>query len=203
VWLVVQLAALLPAVARVPLAADYPRAGERLAIYMLLAMQTFAAAALMPWLLRGWRAAVLAAASCWPLLAIAAMLSSVAPARALGAAAYLTAWIAALTVWHAASPSRRVAFTVSAAASAVAAGGPLLWYLRAEFVPPDASPAGPPSHYGPVLAAFSLVECSPDAQRAWPALIAAIASGGLFFWIRRSRSLPPTSAHPATSPPQS
>jgi hypothetical protein len=194
VWLLVQLAALLVAVARVPLAADYPRAAERLAIYMLLAAQSFAAAALMPWLLRGWRASILAAACCWPLLAIAAMLSSVPPTRALAAGGYLTAWIAALALWNAAAPSRRFAFVVSAVESAVAAGGPLLRYLRAEFVPPDASAAGATWHYGPVLSAFSLVDGAPNFQGDWLVLLAAIVLGGSLAWVKKRRKVPPAEA---------
>jgi hypothetical protein len=190
VWLLVQLAALLLAVARVPLAAEYPRAAEQLAIYMLLATQTFAAAALMPWLLRGWRASMLAAACCWPLLAIAAMLSNVSPGRALATGGYLSAWIAALAVWNAAAPSRRFAFLFSAVASAVAAGGPLLWYLRAEFVPPEASTAGPAWHYGPVLSAFSLVDGRPDPQSDWLVLLTTIALGGLLLWTKQRRAAP-------------
>jgi len=185
---------LLLAVTRVPLAAQYPRAGERLAAYLLLATQVVAAAALMPWLLRGWRTSLLAAACCWPLLGIAAMLSNVAPSRALAAAGYLTAWIAALAIWNAAAPSRRLAFAFSAVASAVAAGGPLLWYLRAEFNPPDPSAPDPAWYYGPVVTAFSLVDGHPDSQGAWLVLLAAIALGGPIAWRIRRRKFAPTAA---------
>jgi hypothetical protein len=189
-WLLVQLAALLLAVARVPLAAEYPRAAERLAIYLLLATQILAAAALVPWLLRGWRASILAAACCWPLLAITATLSNVEPSRVLAAGGYLTAWIATLALWNAAASSQRLAFVVNAVASAIAAGGPLLWYLRAEFIPRDTSTAGPAWYYGPVLSAFSLVDGAAHAQSGWPVLFAAIALGGSLVWIRKWRITP-------------
>lgn len=179
VWLLVQLAALLLSATRVPLAAQYPRAAERLAVYLLLATQLFAAAALMPWLLHGWRQSLLAAASSWPLLGIAAMLSTVPPGRALAAGGYLTAWVATLALWNAAAPSRRVAFVFSAAASAVAAGGGLFWYLREDFGPAGA-PTTPAAawHHGPIPAAFSLASGGPVGDSGWPALLAMVALGG-------------------------
>jgi hypothetical protein len=184
VWLLVQLAALGVAAARVPLAGEYPRDAERLAVYLLLATQIVAASALMPWLLRGWRASLLAAACCWPMLGIATMLSSIPPARAFTVGAYVTGWVAVLSVSNAAAPSRRVAFILSAVASAVAAGGPLLWYLRTEFASPDASAIDAAWHHGPVPAAFSLASGGPVAASGWLLLLAVLALGGMLLWIK-------------------
>jgi hypothetical protein len=183
-WLLVQLTALLLAATRVPLAANYPRAADQLAVHLLLATQVVAAAALMPWLLRGWRASLLAAACCWPMLAVAGMLSALPEARMLAATGYVTAWLAVLSVWMAAAArSKRLQYVFSAVASAVAAGGPLLWYLQVEFTSPETAAATPAWQFGPVLVAFSLARGEPASSTGGLILLGLIAVGTALLWI--------------------
>jgi hypothetical protein len=187
VWLLVQLAALSIAAARVPLAAQYPAAGERLAVYLVLAAQVVAAAALMPWLLTGWRAAAVVAVSAWPFLALACFLSAVPTGDAVALAGYLSGWILCLVVWGTAARSRRVMMCISAVASTLAAGGPLLAYLRAEFTPLDASAWAVNWQYGPLAGAFALAAGRPAAESGWPGLLALSAAGVGLLWLRHRR----------------
>src|SRR5690349_11499446 len=71
-WLLIQAVALLLAATRIPLSAHYMKAGERLAVYLLLATQIGGSAMLFPWLLCGRKAAAAVAVTAWPFLAVAA-----------------------------------------------------------------------------------------------------------------------------------
>jgi hypothetical protein len=178
----------------VPLSANYPRDGERLAVYFVLAAQAFSAAALMPWLLRGWRMAALTAFSSWPLLAVAATLSATPTRDAVAAGAYTALWISTLSIWVAATRGPRAAFAACAAFATVAAGGPLLWYLRGEFGA-GANP-GAPWQYGPVVSAFSLASGSPASQSGWWQMALVVGAGlALLLAPRTLRSHRSASTH--------
>lgn len=184
VWLLLQSGALFLAAGRVPLSARYPEAAERLAIDLLVVMQIAASAALLPLLFRSaWLTAAVIASS-WPMLTLAAMLSSVTPARAGLAGLYLALWMIALAVWRAALPARRAHFTLTAIALLWSVGGALLRYLDSEFAAPGTSA---PARFtdGPILSAFSLVADGKLPVSAWATLATIIIAGAVVIGIRR------------------
>jgi hypothetical protein len=141
-WLLVQLAALLLASLRIPLAAKYPQPAEALATPVMLAAQVAAASLLFPYLMRDWRTATAVIASAWPFAAVASVLSA-APLRATVAGeAYVTSWLVALALWSAVLRTARLKLYGLAVAATLSVGGAALWYLAHEFSPGPAGAVG-------------------------------------------------------------
>lgn len=132
-WLLVQLAGLALAVARVPLAAHFPEPVERLAVGEVLVAQVLGLAMLFPILLRDWLASLAVAASMWPMLLVANLLSDAPLDRVLLAGGYVSLWLAALNVWRTALKSAWSQMIGVSIFGLFAAGGPVLWYLGLEF----------------------------------------------------------------------
>lgn len=134
-WMLIQLAALVLAALRIPLAAKYPQPAESLAVHVLMAAQIGSSALLFPYLMRDWRTVLALMSTTWPFLAAAAALSAVEMTRTAVAAAYVSAWLLGLALWRVAldddRPSRQM-FGVAVAAC-LAMGGASLFYLRLEF----------------------------------------------------------------------
>jgi hypothetical protein len=159
--LTIQLAALLVAVGRVPLAAGYPRTGEMLAAKVIVVVQAAAAAMLFPYLLRSWPAAAAVVASAWPFDALAAVLSSESAGRVAWAAGYVTAWLFVLAVWNWALPEQGRRLGV-AAAGLLVLGGSAVFYLRLEFGGLDATRAWAIAAVVPPLAALRPLVRAPE-----------------------------------------
>jgi hypothetical protein len=175
-WLLLQVGVLALAAGRVPLAARYSSTGERHALDLLMAAQVGLASLLFPWLLRDISAAVMAIASCWPALALAVMLSALKPAALLIAGGYVTLWLAVLTAWRFALASERSQMIGTAVAATWAIGGPVVWYLRAEFNSPMQSAVSPGPFFGPLTAAVLQIDASASGRRVSDWLLLA----GLF-----------------------
>lgn len=147
-----QLAALMLAAFRVPLAAQYPQPAEFQAIRVMLAVQFAALATLHPWLLRTWATALAILASALVLLSMAALLSSWTLTNFLSVGVFLTIWIANFALlsrirWNQWQP------VIASIAIAYVIGGPLFWYLQLEFGSP--SPSRPGIAFGPMLLGLS------------------------------------------------
>jgi hypothetical protein len=172
----VQIGALALAAFRVPLAAQYPQPGEFQAVRLVLAAQFSALAILFPWLFRTWSSALAVLAAAWVMLWCAAALSAWSLVEILPAGAFLTAWVGVLAVFGRLRAAKW-RLIVTALTAAYVIGGPLLWYLRAEFasVPlRDPTPA-----FGPLLIALTTPHHFPPS--AW---LEAAGAGtiALFAW---------------------
>lgn len=183
-WSLIQLAALALAASRIPLSANYMRAGERVAVEWVLAAQVAGAAALFPLLFRSWRSALVLAASSWLFLALASGLAALPAGRTVAAGTYVTAWLAALALWQVAlppDPSGKWHFTAAAVATMLCAGGPALWYLAAEFAPPGVAAPPADGRFGPMLAALDCAAAAPhwaaDGGYVCAILVAGILAG--------------------------
>jgi len=183
VWLLVQIGALALAAGRVPLAARYPSTGERYALYLLLGAQVGFAALLFSWLLRDLYAAVLAIASCWPALALAVMLSALKPGALLIAGGFVTLWLAVLTAWRFALRSERWQLIATAVASTWAIGGPVVWYMRAEFNSPMQTSPNPGPFFGPLTGALAQIDGTGGRAGDWVILAGLLALGVTVNWI--------------------
>lgn len=188
-WFVVQLAALLLSALRVPLAAQFPRPAEFQAVRVLLAMQFAWVAILFPLLLINWRMAVLAIASAWVMLALAAGLSAWTLTLALPAAGYLAVWIIVLWTLRAALVSAGQQMFAAAAMATYFTGGALLWYVQLDFGVTSPSLASVTS--GPLL----MVVASPQRPPAGGWILAALMETAALIVLmarrRRSGANPP------------
>lgn len=190
-WLGIQLIALLVALLRIPLAAQYPQPAELLAAQVMVVVQVTSIALLFPYLLRDLAAAVAVAATAVPFILLGGALSAVPAVRMAGAGSYVSAWIVALWAWNAqVSVTGRL---TGVAAAALLTGGTLVaLYLRLEYalgVAGDAedvmtawAPLSPP------LAALHLLTDTPRL-RDWcaPAVVLAAALASRIITRRSSQ----------------
>jgi len=182
-WLAGQLAALLLSAARIALWARAPRAGEQLALPMLLAFQVGVSSLIFPNLLRTWRQVILVIASAWPLAQLASYLGDADAGALIRGEAYVCTWLITLHLWRRTIPYPRDQLSLTAAVSLLSIGGPILWYLRADFIADSASQT-PNSFaiFGPLCGAIAQ-SSAPYSLASWIEiaiifLIAAFALAG-------------------------
>src|ERR1051325_1322831 len=96
IWLVLQLLVLLLPVLQVQLSDEFPRPAEKLAIEEMVVSQIALSALLFPLLLRDFPSAIVMAATTWPFLLLAGLLSSTPAYPLLEAGAFVSIWIIAL-----------------------------------------------------------------------------------------------------------
>lgn len=133
VWLALQLGATALVALRVPLAAAYPQASERLAGYWILGTQVVAAGMLFPWLLRDARTAVQIIAGAVPFQIAAAVLSGTPAREFIPAAGAVHLWLLGLACWAVALQAPRAQMLGVTAANLMTLGAAGLHYLRLEY----------------------------------------------------------------------
>jgi hypothetical protein len=153
VWLLVQLAALILAALRVPLAAQYPQPAEFQAVRVMLGFQFIWATILLGSLLANWRMAVIAICSAWMFLLLAAVLAGWSLIEVVPSAGFLSLWMVVLATIAYAARSMRWRMIFSAVASTYVLGGALLIYLQSDFG--STSPQATNLIYGPLYIALS------------------------------------------------
>jgi len=168
-WLSLQLTALSLSAMKTPFSLQFPRPEERMALEEMLFLQVGAAALFFPWLLRDRRTIAMIVITSWPFTVLAGMMSAqIDPMKIAGPATLVSGWIIGLALCNSALRHRRARFVGIALAAALAFGGPLLWYLRAEFR--DGVPNSnwkPNGWLGPIMCAWGLCNGSPRALSAW------------------------------------
>jgi len=156
-WLALSLLILgIPAL-RLPLSANYPRPAESLALHVFLVSQFVLSALLFPILLRNLRFALWIIVATCPFVFLAAFLAFIPATRAALCALDLTLWLLALRVFRSLLPSPRARLAGIAVASALVIGGPILWYLSAEFSGSIPSFRGS-ACLGPIPGALALIQ---------------------------------------------
>jgi hypothetical protein len=179
-WLAVQVGALALSAFRVPLAIGLPPAAEQSALYILLIAQVGGAALLALPLFNFRRNVIFATAAAWPIGELAGLLADASTGRVLLCEFYVTAWILTLAVWVWAVGKMRLAPILPAAAGAISLGGPVLWYLHAEFVTQSDKINWPRAALlGPVMGALSQAVANPPPFSAWWIFVALIPIGSL------------------------
>jgi hypothetical protein len=166
VWLLVQLAALLVATLRTPLAAQYPQPGEFQAVPVMLVAQFSALAILFPWMLRTWGSALAVLTASWAMLFAAAVLSVWTIRDIVPLGAFVAVWIVIFSTLAQIrlAPMQSI---VMAVAALWVLGGPLVWYLHLEFAPGSSARPDAWYGYGPLLAAIATTPHLPPS--AWAA----------------------------------
>lgn len=183
IWLALQLAALSVSAGRVPLWARAPRADEQSALALMLAVQVAASALMFPHLLGTIGSAVLAIASSWIMGLLASFLSDASAESLIAGEAYVSVWLVSLLIWNKALCVRNEKLIGTAIAGMISIGGPVLWYLRADF-----STSAPPSFnslsaYGPICGAVWQT-FGGFQYAAWLELIILTCLGALALMVR-------------------
>jgi hypothetical protein len=189
VWIAIQLMALGLSASRVALSARYPADGERLSLAVMLVAQTGATALLFPILLKSMRWTFAAILIAWPMGQIASLLADESIAHFVLSEAYVSIWMLTLFIWTRALQALSACLYATAIAALITIGGPVLWYLRGEFVHEssviDWKTAGA---LGPMMGALSQ-NFSPRPISAWGMLAILLLCGALgWFWKCVQRS---------------
>jgi hypothetical protein len=192
VWAILQVLAIGLAVARVPLAAQYPMIGEFHASQVLLAVQLPLAAMLMPVLLTNWRATLAASLLAGLLQSIASLLTDVPPAQTAPCVIYATLWVATLGAMRCALRDSRSLLSTGGGIAAFVAGGPLLIYLGADL----SSRESLRDIGGPLLPMLESWPSVPQSAWIWLAVVLCSAIGirlffRAFFMLSRNADMRP------------
>ncbi len=190
VWLAVQMLTLLLPIFQIRLADQYPRPAESLALAQMLCVDVAMSAMLMPILFRTPGSTLITVACAWPFLQLAATFSAAPHARAFAAGLYLTGWLLVLGGWSwlLRSDVRRI--IASAVASALALGGPLLWYLKSEFATELPMAAWMTQGLaGPIMGALAVLQRQ-NAAQTWLLMEISLVATALICgvtWVLRAR----------------
>jgi hypothetical protein len=187
IWLAAQLAALGICACRAMLWARAPRAGEELSLFVMLAMQIAMSALLFPHLLGNLRSTIPALATAWPMAQLAAYLSDAPATHLVLAELYVWAWMIGLALWARILSTAWAKLLGIGIASMLSLGGPVLWYLRADFGRDDSQlPFWSMSMFGPICGAISQI-VPKGSIVGWtiPASVFAVALVGYF--LKRTR----------------
>jgi hypothetical protein len=159
-----------------------PRAGEQLALFVMLAMQIAMSALLFPHLLGNLRSTIPALATALPMAQLAAYLSDAPPTHLVLGELYVWAWMIGLDLWTKMLPTAWSKLLGIGIASMLSLGGPVLWYLRADFGRDGSQlPLWSMSFFGPICGAISQIV--PEGSKlGWtiPAIIFAVGLLGYF-----------------------
>lgn len=189
VWLILQLLALAISAGRFPLTARYTKTGEQNALEAILIVQILASSLLAPQLLRNVAGTTTAIATAWPFAALASFASDAFAIRATIAELYVILWIIALALWIQAARMQTAKLLISAVATLLSIGGPLLWYLHAEFVTESWDlPGGNFALFSPIVGANSLIAASASARTFLLPAISTVIGMIVLLWQRRIRA---------------
>ncbi len=182
-WGLIQTAALALAAGRVPLSSRFLQPAEQSAFLVMIVTQALASSLLHPWIMRSGRTGLLAIFMAFIMLELAGLLADVPPGKLLLPLLYIVVWLSLLQ-WAGVNYRNDTArLFASALAGLLSIGGPLVWYLRAEFVEQSAeinwarmAPAGP------IMGALSQIVPDSAAPAAWffPAGCALLIAAGIF-----------------------
>jgi hypothetical protein len=187
IWLGAQLAALGICAGRAMLWARAPQAGEQLALFVMLAMQIAMSALLFPHLLGSVRSTIPAIVTAWPMAQLAAYLSDAPATHLVFGELYVCTWMIALHLWAGILPNPWSKLLGIGIASMLSLGGPVLWYLRADFSRDDSQlPLWSMSMFGPICGAISQVVPG-GSNLGWTIPASVFAAGLLGYFLKRTR----------------
>ena len=173
IWLGLQLLVLLLPVMQVQLSDEFPRPAEKLAIEEMIVAQIALSALLFPVLIRDFASAIVMAATTWPILLLAGLLSSTPPYRLLESGIFISIWTLGLGLLRVDS-AKWNAWTC-AIVSTIAIGSAIAAYLREEFSNGNINGLV----FGPIVGALDVVHGSEDRWKAWPILPIFLMAGAV------------------------
>jgi hypothetical protein len=188
IWLAVQLVALGLFAERAALWSRAPRASEELALTGMLAMQIGASSLLFPHLLGSWRSTLLAVVTSVVMAQLAAELNEISTKALIFAQIYVISWLIVLSFLSRTLVTGWSRLFASAVVTMLSLGGPILWYLRADFSA-EVSAAHLSStliSFGPLAGAIS--QTRPDHPiGAWLFVAIIFVAGGIHRARKRAR----------------
>jgi hypothetical protein len=161
IWLGLQLLVLLLPVMQVQLSEEFPRPAEKLAAEEMVVAQIALSALLFSILMRDFSTVIVLAATTWPFLLLAGILSSTPPYRVLEAGAFVSIWMIGLGLLR--IDSARCNAWPTAIVSTITIGGAIAAYLRAEFGSGEVDGL----LFGPIVGAIDVLHGTVDRWRAW------------------------------------
>ncbi|HEV8292552.1 MAG TPA: hypothetical protein VGP94_11545 [Tepidisphaeraceae bacterium] len=173
IWLALQLLVLLLPVMQVRLSDEFPRPAEKLAAEEMVVAQIALTALLLSVLIRDFASALVIAATSWPFLFLAGLLSSTPPYRLLEAGAFISIWIIALGVFRTDATKWNAWATAIVATYSI--GGAIAAYFRAEF----GTGAIDGLLFGPMVGALDVLHGSDDRWRGWVVLPVFLMLAGM------------------------
>lgn len=190
-WLGLQLLSLLLAAMRLPLSANFPQPAERLASDWMAITQVVAVSLLFGLLFRSVRGTTLIVVCSWPMLQLAGFLAGTPPDRLLLAGLYITCWLLAMASLSYVFRSNKLQLYAAALTGAITLGGPLLWYIRAEFAHYDAGVNWSiDGALGPLMGALAQLHAPRPPAAPWIFIITALLLNvlpALLLLLRRRR----------------
>jgi hypothetical protein len=198
VWALIQGGALALVAARVPFFAtkSFPQPPEVLGLHVMLIAQIVGSAMLFPFLLRDLRSSAMVIAMAPPFAVLGTFLTGLIEWRQQTAvASFVGVWLLGLALWRPALRSDRAKAVGVTLGMLAAVGGPLAWYLRAEYAL-QPSPLGAAewpwlAMWGPIFASIGVAMRDPLLRQAWyfasgHLAIAAVACTAHHFWGKRN-----------------
>ena len=176
-WVLLQLVAFGLSAARIPFyGKSFPQPAELLASNVMLVVQIGASAMLFPFLLRDIWATSIVIATSWPFTIVAGVFTGRMDPwlPTVEAAGYVTLWLLGLAAWRSILRSPRAQAGGIAMATLAAFGGPLAWYLRAEF---GNSSGGSPDLWGPIFGAMAVANHGMSLKGPWMVMGGFLAAG--------------------------
>ena len=153
----------------------------------MLAMQIAMSALLFPHLLGNVRCTILAIVTAWPMAQLAAGLADASARHLVLGELYVWTWMIGLHLWSRRLPTLWPKLLGVAVASMFSLGGPVLWYLRADFGGEQSQmPISSISMFGPICGAISQI--IPNGSKlGWTIPATVLASGALVCFLKLTR----------------
>jgi hypothetical protein len=187
-WLALQLAALGISAARIPFWARAPQAVEQDALVVMLAIQIGVSALIFPHILGTAGSTMLSIGSAWVMGLLASHLSDAFTTALVRSETYVTVWLLSLHLWNRALPSPGAKLIGAAIAGIITIGGPVLWYLGADFERSTGQFAADSiPNFGPLCGVLSQTFPQPN-HGSWLELIIIFTCGALAFTSNRLAS---------------
>jgi hypothetical protein len=177
VWMGVQLVALGISAFRVRLWAREPFAAEQLALGTMLITQIGLGSLIFPLLLRNFRSSAVAITTAWPLALLASFLADASVAQVGRGEAYVTVWLIGLFFLARAIRSERGRLLALGCVAMLTLGGPLLWYLGADFSSGTSPSTEAMAFLGPIGGALAQIFPDSHQQARWISPLCLIACG--------------------------
>lgn len=193
IWLAAQVLALGLGAGGVALAARWPTPATRLALHEMALAQVLVAAMTFCWLMRDApRAGLLAIASSWPMLILAAIVAERPTACLLAGGLYCTSWLAGLLLWSCVLRSHFRQLIGVALAVLLTAGDAIIAYLWREFGAAGTAASSSASWSGEIAVGVARgvwrqIEQPWTHLADWFAPLAILAAGALALRFRASR----------------
>jgi hypothetical protein len=186
-WLVWQLGALAIVALRIPLSARYPIAGEKWGLGVILVAQIAGISIFFTFLVTNFSATIITLALAWPMGELAGILTDAAGRSVILGECYVSAWIVTLFLWMQIARRERSRVYLSVLAAMISFGGPVIWYLHAEFNSNGNAQWSWVAALGPIVGALSQIMPDLSSEFVWIEMGMMILSALIILRLKKPR----------------